>query len=465
MCNFNDEMEKLHMRINNDSEPDKAGKHSLRGRLPLLAVVLCVLAAAPRLSAQTEWPQFHGPRGDMTGASGVQLARKWPEAGPKVVWNTANPAGNRSYAGAAIKDGGVYVMDRVGGTDTVRRLSLQDGTDVWSRSYEAPGKFQWASARCTPAVDEARVYTTGPRGHLTCLNRETGEILWAVDLFTEFDAAHYDASSTYETPDGAGFSSSVLLWGDLAIVAPQGSKGSLAAYKRDTGVLAWKTPFVGDGSHGSPVLAQLAGREQLVMNFYKLGAGFDPATGAELWRIPLYSPHRSCASAAFLPGDRLYFSFEAMAPEIVQVSAKDGGGFKARRVAALEVFLGAAHRPVYYDGHIYAMCQHHHKTDPGLHCLDAKDFSVKWRLPDQANAWGSTILIDDLLFHVNREGSLLMIEPTPEEPRVLGTFPLPIGKSIVQIAAAGPLLVFRNDKSTLCLDMSESANGSKETQP
>jgi hypothetical protein len=54
-----------------------------------------------------DWPQFRGPNRDNISAE-TGLFRSWPAKGPKVLWKTPVCEG---YAGAAIKDGRVYVND------------------------------------------------------------------------------------------------------------------------------------------------------------------------------------------------------------------------------------------------------------------------------------------------------------------------------------------------------------------
>ena len=100
-----------------------------------------------------------GPNGDGTSAE-KGLLRAWPADGPKVLWTVAMGAG---YAGAAIRDGKVYVMDRVSRQkDVLRCLDLGSGKEEWTFSYDAPGEIDHEGSRSTPAVTEKRVYTIGP---------------------------------------------------------------------------------------------------------------------------------------------------------------------------------------------------------------------------------------------------------------------------------------------------------------
>src|SRR5215813_8510832 len=60
-------------------------------------------------AAAVDWPQFRGPGGDGTSPESG-LTRTWPAEGPKVLWTIRLGPG---YGGAAIRDGQVYLLDRV----------------------------------------------------------------------------------------------------------------------------------------------------------------------------------------------------------------------------------------------------------------------------------------------------------------------------------------------------------------
>ena len=73
----------------------------------MVARVAAVLLIATATLIGAEWPQFRGPMRDNISTE-TGLFRTWPAAGPKVLWKTTVADG---YAGAAIKDGVVYIND------------------------------------------------------------------------------------------------------------------------------------------------------------------------------------------------------------------------------------------------------------------------------------------------------------------------------------------------------------------
>src|SRR5262245_42576056 len=81
-------------------------------RLPLPPAVPLALVAALAVSAAAraaDWPRWLGPQRDGVWRE-TGVLDKFPEGGPKLRWRT--PVGG-GYAGPAVADGRVYVMDRV----------------------------------------------------------------------------------------------------------------------------------------------------------------------------------------------------------------------------------------------------------------------------------------------------------------------------------------------------------------
>ena len=111
-----------------------------------------VLAAASLVAAVSaaDWPQFRGPARDGLSPE-TGLFRSWPAGGPKVLWKTTVADG---YAGAAIRDGLVYVndYDMTKKAHLVRALSLTTGKDVWQWSAPVEIRPNHGISRTVPSV-------------------------------------------------------------------------------------------------------------------------------------------------------------------------------------------------------------------------------------------------------------------------------------------------------------------------
>ena len=87
------------------------------------------------------WPQFRGPNRDGISRETVSLARAWQPSEPRELWAIDVGEG---YAGAAVLNGRVYLMDydRDQKQDALRCLSLADGREIWRYAYPRLGQAQ-----------------------------------------------------------------------------------------------------------------------------------------------------------------------------------------------------------------------------------------------------------------------------------------------------------------------------------
>ena len=133
------------------------------------------------------WPQFRGPNRDGISQDQATLSRDWQSAGPRELWSVELGEG---YAGAAIRDGRVYVMDydQQKREDALRCLSLADGREIWRFAYPVRVKRNHGMSRTTPTVTSNLCIAMGPKCHVVCLDPTSGELRWGLDLVRQFGA-------------------------------------------------------------------------------------------------------------------------------------------------------------------------------------------------------------------------------------------------------------------------------------
>ena len=78
-------------------------------------------------------------------------------------------------------------------------------------------------------------------------------------------------------------SSPVLCDGEVIICCDHSGDSFIAAFDALTGTQRWRTPRKQDIQFATPLVATLAGKQQIVVNA-KTVVSYDPATGNELWR-------------------------------------------------------------------------------------------------------------------------------------------------------------------------------------
>src|SRR6185436_146880 len=105
----------------------------------------------------------------------------------------------------------------------------------------------------TPTIDGERLYTVDQWGEMVCLSTADGKEIWRKDYIKDFGSSR---------PEW-GFSESPLVDGDQVIVTPGGEKGAMAALKKDTGAVIWRSTEFTDKAHYSSVnIATIGGVKQ-----------------------------------------------------------------------------------------------------------------------------------------------------------------------------------------------------------
>jgi outer membrane protein assembly factor BamB len=143
-----------------------------------VAGLLVLALLAPNPVHADDWPQWGGPQRDIVWRE-KGIVKKLPTTGllPRV-WST--PIGG-GYAGPAVANGKVYVMDRIKeeGIERVVCLDAADGKILWKHPYKSRYTVSYdAGPRMTPVIDGGKVYTIGAMGHMFCFEAGSGDIVW-----------------------------------------------------------------------------------------------------------------------------------------------------------------------------------------------------------------------------------------------------------------------------------------------
>lgn len=257
-------------------------------------------------SKPINWPSFRGPDG--TGvADGQDPPASWDvKTNENVRWKTAIPGlghscpvvwGDRVFVTTAISSGEKDPKIRVGNygdvasvndtsshTYQVICLDRVSGKILWTKTaYEGVPKIKrhlkGSQANCTPATDGTCVVACfGPEG-LYCYDFE-GRQLWKRDLST------LDSSFSLDREYEWGFGNSPIIHDGLCILQCDLSRDSfIAAFRLEDGSKVWSTPRDEIPSWSSPVVWKNSKRTEIVTNAAQYARGYDPKSGAELWRL------------------------------------------------------------------------------------------------------------------------------------------------------------------------------------
>jgi|ERR1051326_108917 outer membrane protein assembly factor BamB len=266
------------------------------------ASVFAVFASLPLLAGN--WPQFRGPQ-----ASGLDTNAAAPvtwdvEKGENIRWQATVPGlahsspiiwGDRVYVTTAVRPGkaelkvGLYGdIQSAEDTDSHQwRLLAFDratGKTLWDKpGYEGRPRTKRhpKSSHCssTPATDGKRIVTIFGSEGLFCFDTD-GKLVWKKDL-GPMDSGYYVVPSAQW-----GFASSPIIHEDKVVVLCDVQKDSfLAVYALADGKELWRTPRKDVPSWGTPTVARVGDRTEILVNGWHHIGGYDFATGKEIWKL------------------------------------------------------------------------------------------------------------------------------------------------------------------------------------
>ena len=268
------------------------------------ALLLLTAVACPA----DDWPQWMGPRRDnVWRESGI--IEKFPENGPKVLWRTPIAGG---YSGPAVAGGKVFITDYVTkdnvkidnfdrkeftGTERVLCLDEATGEEVWKHEYPVKYTVSYPSGpRCTPNVEDNRVYTLGSEGHLFCFDIPTGKIIWSKDLKKEYGtkAALW------------GYAANPLIDGYNLLTLAGGSGSHIVALDKLTGAEKWRSSTSTEQGYSPPTIIEFAGARQLILYRPDAVSAVNPDNGKEYWSVPYQESNGSIIMSPIVMGEYLY---------------------------------------------------------------------------------------------------------------------------------------------------------------
>ena len=376
--------------------------------------------------------QFLGPHRTAV-LDGPAMERDWRASPPQVLWRQPIGAG---WSGWAIVGARAFTQEQRPEGESSTCYDTLTGRLLWSHSepahYHSP--LAGEGPRCTPTVLSNRVFTLGATGILNCLDLATGRQVWSHNIVE-------DAQS--RVPEW-GFSGSPLAIDEIVVVSAGGSPGrSLLAYRQDSGQLAWSGGSQ-PANYGSPFLASLAGRRQiLVFNSRKI-TSHDPGTGQVLWEYPWGIREPQVAAPVVVGTNRVLFSSGyGVGSELLEIAPGADGSLRASRVWQSKRMKAKFANLVQREGFLYGL------DDGVLGCLDLRDGSQRWEKGRYGHGQG--LLVRDLYLLMAENGELVLLQPTAQSPNELHRFRVFQGKTWNPIALAGDLLLARTDQEAACL--------------
>jgi outer membrane protein assembly factor BamB len=399
------------------------------------------------------WPRFRGADFDNIKKSGIRLVDAFGPQDPRIQWKVDLGEG---HAGAAVYQGKVYVLDYDEGlkADMLRCFSLADGTEVWRRWYNVNIKRNHGMSRTIPAVTDQYILTIGPRSHVMCMDRTTGDLLWGLDIEKEYET-QIPFWYTGQCP---------LIDEDKAIIAT-GGKALMVAVDCKTGKVLWETPNPDaiKMSHAS-VMPWLF-KDTKMYVYSGVGgltgiAADGPDAGKILWQSLKWGCSVVAPSPICLPDGKIFLTAGYGAGSMVFQVSGGNGTFQVEQLYAYKPNEGLAceqQTPVFYNGMVYGILP----KDAGAFrnqfvCTDPSDFRKFIWTSGKTNRFGlgPFMIADGKFFILNDDGMLSIVRPSRDQFILLDQLKIFDAQDAwAPLAIADGFLLLRDANQMLCMDI------------
>lgn len=399
------------------------------------------------------WTQFRGSKSDNIKHSEVPLITSFGGKKPTILWSVELGEG---HSGAAIYNGRAYLLDydEAKKADQLRCFSLDTGKELWRRGYNVLIRRNHGMSRTVPSVTEKYILTMGPRGHVMCLERETGNYLWGIDIEKEY-GSEIPLWYTGQCP---------LIVNDIAILATGGS-ALLIGVECATGKILWKTPNPDSWkmAHSSVTPYTFKGRNMFV--YCAVGgvlsvAADGPDAGKVLWKSDKWNKSVVAPSPVCTPNGRIFLTAGYGAGAMVLQLKESGGNYTVEEFKKYKPGDGLSSEqqtPIQTDGCLFGVMPKDAKTLRNqLVCVDAEDPSrIIWSSGSEARfGLGPYIMVDDVIYLLNDDATLYIIRKSLKGYEELDHVQLFEGvDSWAPLAVADGYMLLRDSKKMVCINL------------
>ncbi|PQO46413.1 dehydrogenase [Blastopirellula marina] len=371
----------------------------LRNHVPKVDELLKPQANGPTAKpAQGNWLQWRGPSGKNI-APGPAVPTEWDET-KNILWRI--PLQGRGHSSPIIVGDHLYLTsaDEQEQITGVYAFDKQTGELLWQTPVTRGG-FQTdvhaknTHATSTLASDGEKLFALFIENNQVKLVKLdlAGKILWQESV-GQYMPQQYKF----------GYAPSPMLYQDLVLVASEYEQGWLAAFSQADGKEVWRIDRKST-SYSTPIVANINGKDQLLLSGQEKVAGFDPRTGQQRWEAP-GTTMATCGTAVW-EGNVVYA----------------GGGYPHNPTQTVAVKVGdqaevlwTSHESCYeqsllvHDGYVYLM------NDKGIFaCLNGTTGEEQWRKRLGGNVSSSPLLSGDNIFIANEKGKMFVLKANPEE--------------------------------------------------
>jgi len=346
------------------------------------------------------------------------LLKVWPKDGPQLLLELKN-IGN-GYSSAVIAKNTIYVCGRKDSLDMVSSYDL-NGKKNWETSYGRSWNRTFPDTRCTPTIENNRIYLVSGMGEVSCVDAVTGKLSWTVDAQTEFKGE----------PNKWGVAESAVVSDKAVFCVTGGEETSVIALSKTDGKLIWKTKSLGGTSaYASSVIIEKAGLRLLLAQTANDLIAINIENGDIVWNFNLMKYHTGEMGKGANTNTPLFYNDEILItsgydhPAIMLSLSTDGRSVSLKWTNPdFDNHLGGV---VKVGDYIYGSNWLNNNTGNWM-CVEWE--TGKTRYETKWLSKGPIISADGLLYcYEEKSGNLALVKPNPEKFDVVSSFKISKGE-------------------------------------
>lgn len=383
-----------------------------------------------------DWPQWRGPDGLSVAKTADLPTDLSPE---KAQWKIKLPGKGSSTP--IVWGNQIFVTSGIDGEDGITAYEA-NGEQLWQQKLgkERAGKHKNGSgSNPSPITDGKQLVVYYKSGTVASLSLD-GKLNWKVNLQEKYgkDTLWWDLGT-----------SPVFAGGNIVIAVMQEGESYVVALDPKDGSEAWKADRTfkvqkeTGQSYTTPYVAEIGGRETIVIWGADHLTGHNPANGEILWTCGGFNPEdkamwRVIASPGFT-GDMAVVPYGRTKFTAGVRMGGTGDITDSARLWERNDLGSDCPSPVGRDGVVYLL------TDRGkIHCLEAETGKDLWAdaIPRAAaKYYSSPILAGDLLYCAREDGMLTVLKVDREGMEIVSQNEFGEGLAAVPVPVNDKLLV------------------------
>ena len=280
------------------------------------------------------------------------LLKTWPEKGPQLLLEVKE-IGN-GYSSAVVSGNSLIVTGRKDSLDVVSAYEM-NGKKKWETVYGSAWSRTYPETRCTPTIEDNRIYLVSGMGQVGCVDAVSGKLIWTIDANKDYKGE----------PHRWGIAESVAVSDKAVFYVTGGEETSVIALDKINGQLLWKTKSLGGmRAYASSSIIEKAGMRILLAQTANDLMAVNTENGEILWNFNLVPYH----------------------------TGQSGVG-------------GNTNTPLYYNNEIFITSGYDHPALMLSLAADGRSVSLKWTNADFDNHMGGVVKVGDNIFGSNWVGN------------------------------------------------------------